>query len=118
MSACVKRTLVFTTLISALSGCADQQKHDSLELVRLKSDIAQAKAEQDYRFLVFASRRLVIPGFEDEDVKSLKAQCGIRYWKNEGDVIYSATTRESRSAKYEYASKYNKAVYAQCKQSN
>ncbi|KZN44222.1 hypothetical protein [Pseudoalteromonas luteoviolacea] len=118
MRAQIKRTLVFIALISALGGCEDQQEHGSLGLAVLKSDLVQAKAEQDYRVLVFASRRLVIPGFEDENVKSLKAQCGIRYWKNEGDVMYSVTARENRSTKYEYASKYNKAVYALCKQSN
>ncbi|MBQ4813943.1 hypothetical protein J8M20_21435 [Pseudoalteromonas luteoviolacea] len=114
----LKRIAAFAVAISSLGGCADQQKHGTFDQTDLKSNLEWAKAEQDYRFLVFASRRLVIPGFEDGDAKSLKQQCGIRYWKNEGDVLYSKAERESRSAKYQFASKYNHAVYALCNQSN
>ncbi|KZN40714.1 hypothetical protein N474_15820 [Pseudoalteromonas luteoviolacea CPMOR-2] len=116
--------LKYTTIAAGLvwlGGCAELSNNrasDQAEEVELQALLAQAKSEKDYRFLVFASRRLVIPGFEEQKAEQLKAQCGVRYWRSEGDVLYPSQARSSRVAKYQFASDYNQVIYTLCRQVN
>ncbi|MCF2859760.1 hypothetical protein L1286_19960 [Pseudoalteromonas sp. SMS1] len=109
---------VVTGLI-VLGGCMESSTQTApmqTEVSGIHAQLAHAKSQKDYRLLVFASRRLVIPGFEDKEAQQLKARCGVRYWKNEGDVLYPSQASDSRAVKYQFASDYNQEVYTLCRQ--
>ncbi len=116
----MKKSLCLTILITlTLTACgSDISQGAQPQQAELPANIAQAinvaTKSKDHRLMYTLGRNPVIPGFETNNFAALKKQCGIKPIHGTGDVIKSASDKQDRRIKYQFAKEYNTQIYDIC----
>ncbi|NRA59438.1 MAG: hypothetical protein HRU25_00715 [Psychrobium sp.] len=99
-----------------LGGCnTTEQTSQQLFDNTLDNELTKAVAAQDYRLYATSGRRVLIPGLNNEEMAVGKQRCGIKFMKDVGDVIKSASQRELRKETVRYMTSYNLRMVKLCK---
>ena len=88
---------------------ADWANSDSAEY-----DAETAIKHNDYRLLGFAGRGFNLPGIDVAQSQDYSDKCGVRYFKDFGDVIRDREQIEQRKKAKQYAIDYNKVILTSC----
>ena len=102
----MKSVLVTITLL--LSSCTFAQQANS--------DAEEAIRDNDFRLYKLSVRGNVFPGIAVSERATAAALCGSQILKGTGDVIRDNEEKQKRQELTDYASEYNRIVYAACRQ--
>ncbi|NOQ87585.1 MAG: hypothetical protein GQ550_01550 [Gammaproteobacteria bacterium] len=92
---------------------ADWANSDSAE-----NDAKIAITHNDLRLLGFAGKGFNIPGIDSAQSQNYRDKCGVRYFKEFGDVIRNRDQLEQMKKAKEYAVEYNRVILNSCTLSN
>ena len=109
------RKLLLVVLTICAASCSLQSTSVSTEV---EKKVASAAQKGDLRLIAFSGRRTVVPGYENEDIVSLKKTCGLVFERNSGDVVKSDKDIDDRNKLYDFAVAYNTKIYKLCKAKN
>ena len=118
----MKKSLLLCLLVS-LTACAGAktnidpyvQKLQWLDAADPQADADQAIRQGDLRLLGLATRSVVIPGIEAEDVLKYEKACGVQLIEGFSDVVRSDEHLRLMQKARSYAARYNEIVKARCR---
>ncbi len=82
----------------------------------VEQKIAAALSQQDFRLYQSAGRRVVVPGFEKENIKPIKLICGLKVIPGSSDVLKSAQDKKAQRMRYQFAKQFNLVMFEHCQQ--
>ena len=96
----------------------DYQPADWATSQSAEDDAKKAIENNDLRVLGFALKGYSIPGIEASQYRDYVNTCGIRVFKEFGDVVRGRDQVEQIKQAREYASKYNAVIVKSCAPAN
>ena len=79
-----------------------------------ETDAQNAIENHDFRLLAFATRITIVPGINREQLGLYRENCGLRFMKGFGDVVYSDNQLEKMKQARAYALRYNQHISSHC----
>ncbi len=80
------------------------------------NDANDAIRHDDFRLLGFAGRGGNIPGINNAQLQTYKERCGVRFFKEFGDVIRERKQLDQMKKAKRYAADYNRIILTSCLQ--
>lgn len=98
------RKIIFLASWLLLGGCSVQATVTEV----------QSTEEKDFRLYQLPMRGNVLPGIALEERKKAAELCGVKILEEGSDLIRNDEEKKKQQQLYNYASDYNKQVYAEC----